>query len=114
MNGRERAMSSRGRVPRFFLLAAAALLAPGGAATAAPTPQPAAAKKPSTHENDWPRQIQLGETTVLLDAPQAESLEGTKLRARGTARVQRPGESEPSFGTIWYEAEVRSTAAGEP
>lgn len=83
----------------------AAILSLAGTVTAAPT-GPAAPKRPETRAEKWPRKIQLGETKVLLDAPEAESLEGTSLKARGPLRVEDPGEAEPSFGTIWYEADV--------
>lgn len=49
--------------------------------------------------------------TIFLDEPQAESLEGTTLKARGTLRVQRAGETEPVAGTAWYEADVQINRA---
>jgi len=97
-------MRHRGRWARSILLAAAALLALGGAA--AGQTAPAAPKKPAAREDNWPKKIRFGEMTVFLDAPQAESLEGTKLKARGEARVLRGEGGEPSFGTVWYEADV--------
>ncbi len=92
----------------FFL--AAALLSIAGTVTAAPT-GPAGPKPPDANPEKWPRKIQLGEMKVLLDAPEAESLEGTSLKARGPLRVEGPGETEPSFGTIWYEADVEINRA---
>jgi hypothetical protein len=106
-------MSTRNRVCGSWILAAAAFAAFGGLATAQPA-QPAkagAARKAAAREAGWPRRIQLGETTVLLDAPQAESLEGAKLKARGTARIQRSEGGEPAVATLWYDADVEINRA---
>ena len=92
---------------------AAVLAALGGNATAQPgqPTQPAPSsnqggpRKAAARTNEWPRKIQLGDTVVLLDAPQAESLEGTKLKARGTARFQR-ADAEPAVASLWYDADV--------
>jgi hypothetical protein len=92
------------RHARSILLAIAALLALGGAA-AAQAP-PAAPKKQGARADNWPKKIKAGEMTVSIDAPLAESLEGTKLKARGTAKVQHGEDGEPSFATVWYEADV--------
>src|ERR1019366_7785011 len=105
----ERPMKDRKRFARSFLAGVGALLALGGAAAtqtqwAAPT-QPAAPKKSVARVNEWPKRIQLGDTTVLLDAPQVESLEGTRLKPRGTARFQRAA-AEPAVASLWYNADV--------
>ncbi|HSP93938.1 MAG TPA: hypothetical protein VLU06_05255, partial [Thermoanaerobaculia bacterium] len=89
-----------------MLLVAAVFMALGGAGTAQPAAAPPAQKKPAARQDNWPRKIPFGEFTVVLDAPQAESLEGTKLKARGTARVQQGEEGEASPATVWYDAEV--------
>jgi hypothetical protein len=87
----------RGRGALFILPAVAALLALGGAslvcgAAPAATAAAAATRKPAAGDDGWPKTIRMGKAaTISLDAPQAESLEGTKLKARGTLRVQRGG-----------------------
>jgi hypothetical protein len=43
---------------------------------------------------------------LVVDEPQAESLEGTKLKAHGTFQVTRGDEGEVNSGTAWYEADV--------
>jgi hypothetical protein len=100
-------MRHQERGARVILLVVSALLAlGGGAAMAQPAAAPAAQKNLAARQGNWPRKIPFGEFTVVLDAPQAESLEGTKLKARSTARVQRGEEGEASVATVWYEADV--------
>ena len=108
-------MRRRAGLARPVLLAVAALLALGGPAAAA-YPQappnrpagtpPAGGKNQGQPGGKWPRKIPLGEEALLVELPQAEKLEGTKLTARGTARLQTADGSETSFGTVSYEAEV--------
>ncbi len=106
MNVRDRLGSSCG-------LAVAACVALAGAAaaqTAAPAPpaKPHAQKNPAApHETEWPEKLQLGGTSVTLDAPEAESLAGSKLKARGTARIRRAEDAEAAVATLWYEADVQ-------
>ena len=100
-------MRHRGRGARVILTAVAAVLALGGVATAQQAAAPAAGqKRPAAKQAVWPKKIPFGEFTIVLDAPQAESLEGTKLKARGTAQVQHGEEGEASPATVWYDAEV--------
>jgi hypothetical protein len=107
-------MTHQGRGALWILLGVAAVLALGGIAAGQPaaapgTEKPGAAKKPGARQQDnWPKKIPFGEFTAVLDAPQAESLEGTKLKARGTFRMQRgdEGEGQGALGTAWYEADV--------
>src|ERR1700690_669700 len=88
------------------LAVAAVFVALGGNATAqsGPPAQPAPAKqggprKAVARPDEWPQEILLGDTTVLLDALQVESFAGTKLKARGTVRIQRL-EAEPSVANV--------------
>jgi len=58
---------------------------------------------PAAGDGDWPRKIQQGEFTISVDAPQAESLDGTRLKARSTFRVGKEGAeplvvSQPAAG----------------
>lgn len=99
-------MKYSGRRTQALVLAAAASLALFGTALAAPN-SPADSRSPAPGDDSWPKTVRMGQAATLsLDLPQAESLEGTKLKARGTLRVQR-GEEGQSSGTAWYEAEVR-------
>lgn len=103
-------MRGRGRLVGSLFLALAGLLSPGGVATAQPKQQPAKAKpsgprKQAAREKDWPRQIRFGEATLFLDAPEAESLEGTHFKGRSSARMVQ-AETEPAFGAVWYDADV--------
>ena len=98
-------MRHRWRQARWFLLLVAAILVLSGNVVAQPAAKPAQ-RKQNAREDNWPKTIHMGDTTIFLDAPQAESLEGTKLKARGTARLQPEGETESSYATVWYEADV--------
>jgi hypothetical protein len=103
-----------------FLTASAVLLAICATASAMPD-QPAAGKQPAAQnpqgapkqqvrggaQASWPRKMPLGKETLLIDEPQAESLEGAKLSAHSTARLQSEDGSETSNGMVWYEAEVQ-------
>jgi len=101
-------MRNRDRFGWSWILAVAVFAALGGPATAQPVQpaKPGAPRKAAARETEWPRKIQLGETTVLLDTPRAESLAGTKLKARGTGRIQRAENAEPALATLWYDADV--------
>ncbi len=94
-----------------ILTALAAVMVLSGASPASAQserPRRVASRKPTTQEETWPKIVRMGETTTIsLDAPQVESLKGTKLTARGTLRVQATGESDPSSGTAWYEADIQ-------
>ena len=95
-------LRTAGRRSALFLLVA--LLVPGIATAVAPAPVPAG--QPAAADKEWPRTIRLGEAKLVLDAPRAESLEGTVLKARGGAQLERPGKPEPLVGTVWYQAEI--------
>ncbi len=89
------------------IVASAALLALSGAAAAAAPTAPPAPRAASAGQDNWPKKVRMGEFTILLDAPQAESLDGTKLKARGTFRIERAEGAAPASGTVWYEADVQ-------
>ena len=104
-------MRNRNRLGGSWMLPAAVLATLAGVAAAQPA-QPAPPAKSGglvrTVATEWPRKIPFGEMTVLLDAPQAESLEGTKLKAKGAARLHRADGTEPdAAATLWYDADVR-------
>ncbi len=96
-------MRSSRHTPR--ILSFAMLLLAAGIAVAEP-PSPSGAPSPGSPGGDWPKTILLGQRKVILDTPHAESLEGTALEARGGIGLVRAGETEPAWGTIWYEADV--------
>ena len=98
-------MRHRGLWTPAILLAVVALFTLGATVTAAET-MPGAPRNPNARQNNWPRRVRMGLATVSLDQPQAESLEGTRLKARGTLRVQHADNAEASYGSIWYEADV--------
>jgi hypothetical protein len=105
-------MRHQGRGARLVLSVVAALLVLGGAAVAQPAAAPAAPKtdepkrQGARQQGGWPKKVPFGEFTLVIDEPQAESLEGTKLKAHGTFQLKRGEEGEATFGTAWYEAEV--------
>ncbi|HKA38093.1 MAG TPA: carbohydrate-binding family V/XII [Thermoanaerobaculia bacterium] len=70
---------------------------------------PPGQKKPAaaTKRDEWPRKIPFGEFTVVIEAPQAESLEGTKLTARGTFQIERGEGADVLTGNATYVSEVQ-------
>src|SRR5215471_12835538 len=101
-------MRHRGWIAFSPALLLALFLTPVAVPADTTTPEP---KNPRAHQGEWPRKIRMGEITVSLDEPQADSLEGTKLKAHGGARIQKEGDTEPAYASIWYEAEVEINRA---
>ena len=56
--------------------------------------------------NEWPRDVEAGQAEVVLYQPQPESFEGNHLKARAAVSVVPPGEKEPVFGAVWFDARV--------
>ena len=78
-----------------FLVVAAAIAAGPGKPAARP------------RDDNWPRKIRLGEAILLIAAPEADSLDGTKLKAHGGLQLKRSeDDAEASPGRVWYEADV--------
>ena len=92
------------RTARSWPTTLTVLLCLSGAALAAPNDAPR--KKRPAPAATWPATIRLGEATATVDAPQADSLDGNLLKARGSFRVKRPEDTEPAVGTVFYEADV--------
>ncbi|HEX7254053.1 MAG TPA: hypothetical protein VF376_14325 [Thermoanaerobaculia bacterium] len=90
----------------FFFTALIVLSFAGLSAAQTAAAPPPAQKKQAAGGGEWPRKVRMGEITVSLDEPLADSLEGTKLKAHGNARLQREGETDSSYATVWYEADV--------
>jgi hypothetical protein len=105
-------MRHPGREERLVLWVVAAVLVLGGVAVGQPAapgaPKAGGPKRPGAarQQGGWPKKVPFGEFTLVIDEPQAESLEGTKLKAHGTFEVKRGEEGEVTTGTAWYEAEV--------
>ncbi len=96
----------------FFALVVLAVTAGALAQPAPPVRagRAGAARRAAARETGWPKRLLLGDSTVLLDAPEAESLDGTELKARGTARIRRSDEAPsapPAIATLWYDATVK-------
>lgn len=63
-------------------------------------------RRHAPRDDGWPRTLHLGDTTVTLDAPAADALDGTRLRAHGGIAISRGDDGEPSRGTVRYAADV--------
>ena len=59
-----------------------------------------------TARADWPRKVPFGEFTLYIEAPQAETLEGTKLTAHGELRLEHGEGGDLTTGTAWYVSDV--------
>lgn len=60
----------------------------------------------SAAENDWPREFFSEEGKLLMYQPQLESFQEDKLTARAVVSVMQKGETDPTFGVIWFKARV--------
>src|SRR5512140_2796623 len=83
--------------------ALAAFVLLSGLASGAPAGGKPGARRPAA---EWPVTVRLGDATAVVDAPQADRLDGTLLRASGAFRLRRPEEAEPAVGTWSGEADV--------
>jgi hypothetical protein len=57
-------------------------------------------------ENRWPREVPLADGTLTLYQPQAESMTGNLISGRSAASYLPGGSSEPTFGTLWFDARI--------
>ena len=71
-----------------------------------PAPGPRRAGQQGQAREQWPKRLPMGDATLVLNAPRADSLADGKLSARSAARIEREGEGEPLLGTIWLDADV--------
>lgn len=55
---------------------------------------------------EWPQEISNDQGTIVIYQPQPESLDGNKLQARAAMSFQLKDASEPTFGAIWFTANV--------
>lgn len=58
--------------------------------------------------DDWPKQIDLPDGTVVLYQPQPESLKGTALTGQAAFSSTPKGKTQPTFGALWFTAVVSS------
>lgn len=54
----------------------------------------------------WPKQISVSEGSLLVYQPQVDSLTRDILAARAAISLTRPGQTEPTFGALWFTARV--------
>jgi hypothetical protein len=109
------------RWARAILLGGVALGVSGASVLGqAPAQSPPAGKTASTGQagqkkaaaagvkrEDWPKKVPFGEFTVVIEAPQADSLEGTKMTARGTFQIDRGGAGDLLTGSATYVSDVQ-------
>lgn len=55
---------------------------------------------------EWPRQIDSRQETIIVYQPQLERFENDLLTARAAVSIERPTDVEPVFGAIWFEAQL--------
>ncbi|MBD3349259.1 MAG: hypothetical protein GF400_08720 [Candidatus Eisenbacteria bacterium] len=54
----------------------------------------------------WPRQLDGEQGRILIYQPQFEDYTGNMLKARAAVSVTPKGETEPAFGSIWFDARL--------
>ena len=57
---------------------------------------------------DWPKQIDLPDRTVVLYQPQPESLKGPTLTGQAAFSSTPKSSNQPTFGALWFTASVSS------
>jgi hypothetical protein len=55
---------------------------------------------------DWPKEIDSGDTKIVVYQPQLESLKGNDLAVRAAVSVQKAGAAAPVFGGIWLSSRL--------
>ena len=59
-------------------------------------------------DTGWPRAIKAsGGHSVIVYEPRVASFKGNTLTGDAAAAIQPPGEGEPTFGAIWFDATVK-------
>jgi hypothetical protein len=56
-------------------------------------------------DEQWPREIQAADASILIYQPQPESLQGDTLTARAAVSITK-GAAEPLYGTAWFNSQV--------
>lgn len=79
------------RVPAVIFMTAAATLFPGAAVA---------------QDATWPRELTLERGRLVLYQSQPETFEGNVLTGRAAASFTATGQSEPTFGTLWFTSRV--------
>jgi len=55
---------------------------------------------------NWPKEIDSGDTKILVYQPQLESLKGNELAVRAAVSVQKAGAATPVFGGVWLSSRL--------
>lgn len=66
----------------------------------------AEAQAPTADATDWPHEIDSSSAKITVYQPQPETLEGDKLSGRAVVAVEREGETDPAYGSVWLEVRV--------
>ena len=56
--------------------------------------------------DDWPKQVDLPDGSLVLYQPQPESLKGTTLTGQAAFASTPKGSTQPTFGALWFTAVV--------
>lgn len=89
--------------PNTQSAAAQPAVAPAGIVPAA-VPTPTATSLPP---DPWPRQVQVGDRTLLVYQPQVERWTGNQLAMRAAVAVKPAGKGEDAFGVIQAQARTQ-------
>lgn len=64
-------------------------------------------------ETGWPRLLETSRGhSIVVYEPRVTSFEGRVLTASAAASIQPPGDGEPTFGAIWFTAELEAGSDG--
>ena len=75
-----------------------------GAYAAASAPDGATATTVGTPDDGWPMNFNDGSTNYTIFEPQCDSWDGHEMGARSAIAVQPPGQPEPTYGVISFNA----------
>ena len=78
-----------------------ACVALGSLASAQSDPAPAQGQ-------DWPRQLDTPSGALVIYEPQPDTFQGQTLNARAAFALTPPGKTEPTFGALWFTAQVNT------
>jgi hypothetical protein len=60
----------------------------------------------AAQDTEWPLELQVNQTKIVIYQPQPESLDNDRMSARAAVSVQEPGDGEPQFGAVWLDARI--------
>jgi hypothetical protein len=64
------------------------------------------ANSQASNEQDWPREIESGRSTITLYQPDVESLTNNKMEARAAVSVVTKENPTPVFGAVWLNCRI--------